>query len=227
MRLEIHGLAVRKAGPVDNIEVQPTVIVKIAPGGRLALGGITHACLRRDIDEALPRQIAHEGVGLLVQDVQVQPTVVVIVRPHGPAAHLFRQRQLVGPRGLGEAAVLLVAVQHVGRQVAGHEQVDPTVVVIVAPSLSHAQIALYPVHGELASVDRLDSRTAGGVHKSTGGRAVDNAKLRLRHRRNHAGRQCQQGDSTCQQMQETFHAVCPSFGSWGRYMRGCAGTEPS
>ena len=125
------------------------------------------------------------------EDVEVAPAVVVVVGPDGAAGPGVGQGHAGGLLGDAEGAVAVVAVQRARALAAGQEQVDPAVVVVVAPGLADAEVAA----GE-GVVDELGPRAAMRCVDAGGFVRLEEdsrRNRRLRHRR-HARHNCSARD---------------------------------
>ncbi|MEZ4660719.1 MAG: hypothetical protein R2911_24460 [Caldilineaceae bacterium] len=83
-----------------------------------------------------------EHVGSMRQHIEIAPAVVVKISPHRAAAQHIRQADALRKGRNGKGSIALIVIKHIGRLVAGHVQIHPAVVVIIAPRLPHGQIAV-------------------------------------------------------------------------------------
>ena len=124
-------VAVRRGGE----DIEPAVVVKIPGPASEALDRPVDLHLRRDFREpAVPLVVIQSSGVFQVVDEQVREAVVIIVKPGatlGPprwlAFNSCRGRDII------EAAVATVAIKAILLVFAGDEEIDPAVVVKIAP----------------------------------------------------------------------------------------------
>ena len=112
-------------------QVEPSVVVVVEEPGGEAHEGPVHAALARHLLEGRVAPVAVEEVGLaVVRDVEVHEAVVVEVAP----GRTLGEGHAIDPRPLRdvlEGAVAPVSEEGRRRLLVGHEQVEPSVVVVV------------------------------------------------------------------------------------------------
>ena len=142
------------AGPVGHVQIQVAIIVKIAPGGRLAIAPVANPGNFGHVNEASPFIVTEKNIGPPINHVQISPAVVVVIGKGRPAAVSIGQGNLVTQRRGAKGAVAIVAKQSVWPVGVGKVQIHPTVAVVIAPgdangpviSLARADYARRPAN---------------------------------------------------------------------------------
>ena len=88
---EAVGVAI---GPfmVDDIEINPAIVVIVAPHGRLTKTIITDAGKRGYIREGTITIVVKEQIGSEVDNIEVTPAIIVIVAEEGPTTDRIEGR---------------------------------------------------------------------------------------------------------------------------------------
>jgi len=103
---------------------------------------VTDPGFQGDIAESSAGFVAEERIGAVIDHVEIEPAVVVVIRPEYASARHIRQTQIIREFGDRKTAILIVAIEYIGIEVAGDIEIDPAVAIIIAPSLPDRQIAL-------------------------------------------------------------------------------------